>query len=128
MALDDPGTEIAEHGALRTADAPSRNSAKRRGKLRKWSKRIALVTIIFALVAWLGGALLLRSWTATPPPIPANAAILALKTIQHDGKVWLGQSWVGRRDGLLTVYLKGSPFELGYSSGVLLQPQIHTLE
>jgi hypothetical protein len=40
----------------------------------------------------------------------------------------LGQSWVGHREGLLTVYLKGGPFELGYANGVLLQPQIHTLE
>jgi isopenicillin-N N-acyltransferase like protein len=128
MAFDDPGTQIAEHGVIKTADTPSRIGSKRRGKLGKWLKRIALVTIIFALVAWLGGALLLRSWTATPPPIPANASILALKTNQHDGKLWLGQSWVGRREGLLTVYLKGAPFELGYSSGVLLQPQIHTLE
>jgi hypothetical protein len=128
MALDDPGTQIAERGALKTADTPSGIANKRRGKLRKWLKRIALVTIVFALVAWLGGALLLRRWTATPPPIPANAPILALKTNQHDGKLWLGQSWVGRRDGLLTIYLKGDPFELGYSSGVLLQPQIHTLE
>src|SRR5262245_24307509 len=122
MPLDDTVTQIAERGVSKTAEA------KPRGKLRKWSKRIAVGTVIFAFVAWLSGALLLRSWTATPPPIPANASILALKTNQHDGKLWLGQSWVGRRDGLLTVYLKGDPFELGYSSGVLLQPQIHTLE
>src|SRR6266481_6920407 len=128
MALDDPGTQIAERGALKTADEPSQIGAISRGKPRKWPRRIALGTVMFALVAWLGGALLLRIWTATPPPIPANASILALKTNQHDGKVWLGQSWVGRRDGLLTVYLKGSPFDLGYASGVLLQPQIHTLE
>src|SRR6266481_1256352 len=128
MALDDPGTQIAERGALKTADEPSQIGAISRGKPRKWPRRIALGTVMFALVAWLGGALLLRIWTATPPPIPANASILALKTNQHDGKLWLGQSWVGRRDGLLTVYLKGSPFDLGYASGVLLQPQIHTLE
>jgi hypothetical protein len=128
MALDDPVTQIAERGVVKTADEPPQIGANRRGKLRKWPKRIALGTVIFALVTWLGGALLLRSWTATPPPVPANAPILALKTNQHDGKLWLGQSWVGHRDGLLTVYLKGSPFELGYSSGVLLQPQIHTLE
>jgi isopenicillin-N N-acyltransferase-like protein len=128
MALDDPGTQIAEPGVLKAADEPSQIRTKSRGKLRKWPRRIALGTLIFALVAWLAGALLLRSWTATPPPIPANASILALKTNQLDGKLWLGQSWVGRRDGLLTVYLKGPPFDLGYASGVLLQPQIHTLE
>jgi hypothetical protein len=128
MALDDPGTEIAERGVLKTAENPSHVRTKVRGKPRKWPRRIALGTILFALVAWLGGALLLRSWTATPPPIPAKASILTLKTNQHDGKLWLGESWVGHRDGLLTVYLKGAPFDLGYASGVLLQPQIHTLE
>jgi hypothetical protein len=101
---------------------------KDRARLRKWSTRIFLGTVIFALTGWLSGALLLRSWTARPPPIPANASILQLKAQEHDGKVWLGQSWVGRREGLLTVYLKGAPFEMGYASGVLLQPQIHTLE
>src|SRR6476659_7250628 len=105
MALDDPGTQIAERGVLKTADAPSHAGTKPRGKLRKWPKRIALGTVAFALVAWLGGALLLRSWTATPPPIPANASILALRTNQLDGKLGLGQSWVGHRDGLLTIYL-----------------------
>jgi isopenicillin-N N-acyltransferase like protein len=128
MALDDSVTQLAEPGVLKTADEPSQAGTKRRSKPWKWPKRIALGTVLFGLVAWLGGALLLRNWTATPPPIPANASILALKTNQYDGKLWLGQSWVGRRDGLLTVYLKGAPFDLGYSSGVLLQPQIHTLE
>ena len=125
MALNDPVTQIAERGVLRPAEERLR---ARRRKPRKWPRRIAIGTVGFALIAWLGGALLLRSWTATPPPIPANASILALKTNQHDGKLWLGRSWVGHRGGLLTVYLKGAPFELGYSSGVLLQPQIHTLE
>src|SRR5262249_28059259 len=31
-------------------------------------------------------------------------------------------------EGLLVVYLKGSPLEIGYASGRLLQPQMHTLE
>ncbi len=46
----------------------------------------------------------------------------------RDGKVWLGKSWAGRRDGLSVVYLKGSPLEIGYAHGALLQQQMHTLE
>src|ERR1051325_5581344 len=53
---------------------------------------------------------------------------MRVKPESHDGKVWLGQSWLGRREGLLVVHLKGTPFEMGYASGVLLQDQIHTLE
>jgi hypothetical protein len=129
MAFDDPGTQIADRGEVKTADEPSTIVTNARGKAKlKWLKRILFATVILALTGWALGAVLLRSWTATPPPIPANAAVLQLKTQEHDGKVWLGQSWVGRREGLLTVYLKGGPFELGYANGVLLQPQIHTLE
>src|SRR4051812_4825518 len=129
MAFDDPTMQTAERGILKTADDPAKIATAERRKPRwKWLKRIFLGIIIFALGSWVTGALLLRRWTAKPPPIPANAPILKLKTVEHDGKVWLGQSWVGRREGLLTVYLKGDPFELGYANGVLLQSQIHTLE
>jgi hypothetical protein len=129
MAFDPPGAQIADRGPVKTADTPAELAPKNRAKAkRKWPQRIFVGTVIFGLTGWLVGAILLRSWTATPPAIPANAAILQLKTQEHDGKVWLGQSWVARREGLLTVYLKGAPFELGYANGVLLQPQIHTLE
>jgi len=40
----------------------------------------------------------------------------------------LGNSWTSRRDGLTVVFLKGSPFEIGYAHGVLLEQQMHTLE
>jgi isopenicillin-N N-acyltransferase-like protein len=128
MALEDPTLQTSDRGGLQIAPEPKVATPARARTLRKWLKRILLGTILFAPTAWVVGALLLRSWTAEPPELPANASILQLKTQEHDGKVWLGQSWVGRREGLLTVYLKGSPFELGYANGVLLQPQIHTLE
>jgi isopenicillin-N N-acyltransferase-like protein len=124
MAFDHPDAQVADCGA-RTTHTPSANRTKAK---RKWLRRIFAGTVIFAFSGWLLGAILLRSWTATPPAVPANTPILQLKTLEHDGKVWLGQSWVARREGLLTVYLKGPPFELGYANGVLLQPQIHTLE
>ena len=60
--------------------------------------------------------------------MPADTDILQLKSESRDGKVWLGQSWLGHRDGLLVVRLKGSPFEMGYASGVLLKDRVHTLE
>jgi hypothetical protein len=128
MAFDHPDMEIADRDTDKTADTPIQLAPANPARSRKWPRRIFAGTLIFALTGWLLGAMLLRSWTATPPAIPANAAILQLKAQEHDGKVWLGQSWVARRQGLLTIYLKGPPFELGYANGVLLQPQIHTLE
>ncbi len=97
-------------------------------RLKKWFKRILLGGILLVLAGWLVGAILLRSWEAKPPPLPTDTSIMQLKPEARDGKVWLGKSWVGRRDGLLVVYLKGSPFEMGYAEGVLLHDQMHTLE
>ena len=96
--------------------------------MKKWLKRILLGMIALALAGWLVGAWLLRSWLAQPPTLPPDTSIMQLKPQQRDGKTWLGRSWVGHRDGLLVVYLKGSPFEIGYADGVLLQQQMHTLE
>ena len=96
--------------------------------MKRWLKRIALSLAGLILAGWLIGGWLLRSWTATPPPPPADTAIMGLTPQPRDGKTWIGKSWVTRREGLLVVYLKGSPFELGYANGALLQPQIHTLE
>jgi hypothetical protein len=97
-------------------------------RLKKWFKWILLGGILLVLAAWLVGAMLLHSWEAKPPPLPADTSIMQLKPEARDGKVWLGKSWVGRRDGLLVVYLKGSPFEMGYAEGVLMQEQMHALE
>ncbi|HEY5297488.1 MAG TPA: C45 family peptidase [Verrucomicrobiae bacterium] len=80
------------------------------------------------LAGWLIFSLLLRSWIAEPPPLPKDISIMSLKPEARDGKVWLGKSWAGRRDGLLVVYLKGSPFEIGYADGVLMQDKMHALE
>jgi hypothetical protein len=97
-------------------------------RLKKWFKRILAAGILLALAGWLTIALLLHHWEAKPPPLPADISIMQLKPVARDGKIWLGKSWVGRRDGLLVVYLKGSPFEMGYAEGVLMQDQMHALE
>jgi isopenicillin-N N-acyltransferase-like protein len=128
MIFDEPTVPASDQSVPESADDSVVRAPQHPKPKWKWLKRIALGVIFLALGGWLTGALLLRSWTAKTPPIPANAPILQLKTQERDGRVWLGQSWTGRRDGLLTVYLKGDPFDLGYADGVLLQPQIHTLE
>jgi isopenicillin-N N-acyltransferase like protein len=97
-------------------------------RLKKWLKRIALGGVLFVLAAWLIGGWLLRGWEAKPPPLPADTAILKLKPETRDGRVWFGQSWSGGREGLPVVYLKGSPFEMGYADGRLMEEQMHTLE
>ncbi len=97
-------------------------------KLIKWLKRISLGGILLVLAVWLALSLLLRTWEAKPPSLPADTSITSLKPETRDGKTWLGKSWAGRRDGLLVVYLTGSPFEMGYADGVLMQDKMHTLE
>jgi tetratricopeptide (TPR) repeat protein len=96
--------------------------------LKKWFLRIVAGGLLLALAGWLVLALLLRTWTARPPPLPDDTSIMSLKPETRDGKVWLGKSWLGRRDGLLVVHLQGSAFEMGYAEGVLMQTQMHTLE
>jgi isopenicillin-N N-acyltransferase-like protein len=67
-------------------------------------------------------------WTAKPPPLPADVSIMQAQIEQRDGKTWLGQSWVSKREGLMVIRLKGSSFDQGYASGKLLQEQMVTLE
>lgn len=96
--------------------------------MRKWLKRILISVGVLALGGWLLGTILLRSWTAKAPPLPADTTIMQRQPEVRDGKTWLGQSWVTRREGLLVIRLKGAPFDMGYASGKLLQEQMHTLE
>ena len=97
-------------------------------QLKKWGRRLLLGAVVLVLAGWSGGAWLLRRCVARPPPLPADVSIMQRQPEVRAGRTWLGQSWVARREGLLVVRLKGSPFELGYAAGQLLPEQIHTLE
>lgn len=97
-------------------------------RLKKWFQRALLAAVALLLAGWAVGAWVLKRSTARPPPLPANTAVMRLKPESREGKVWLGKSWFGRREGLMVVHLKGSPFELGYAAGTLMHDQIHTLE
>lgn len=97
-------------------------------RLKKWFQRIFVGAIFFVLAGWLAAVLIVRHSIAKPPPLPADLSILQLKPETRDGKTWLGKSWVGQREGLTVIYLKGSPFEMGYADGVLMQDKMHTLE
>jgi len=90
--------------------------------------RISVSAIFLVLIVWLAITLILQHCIAKPPPLPADVSIMSLKPVARDGKIWLGKSWVGQREGLTVIYLKGSPFEIGYANGVLMQDKMHTLE
>jgi isopenicillin-N N-acyltransferase-like protein len=96
--------------------------------LKKWLKRIFLGAIFLVLTGWLAIFLILQHCIAKPPPLPADVSIMSLTPEARDGKIWLGKSWVGQREGLTVIYLKGSPFEMGYADGVLMRDKMHTLE
>jgi hypothetical protein len=97
-------------------------------KLKKRLQQIFFSVIFLALIGWLAVVLILHFCIAKPPPLPADISILSLKPEAREGKIWLGKSWVGEREGLTVIYLKGSPFEIGYADGVLMQAKMHTLE
>jgi hypothetical protein len=90
--------------------------------------RIVIGVILITLTGWLAAVLIVRHSIAPPPPLPADTSVLHLKPEMRDGKTWLGKSWTGGREGLTVVYLKGSPLEIGYADGVLMQEKMHTLE
>ena len=97
--------------------------------MKRWLKRIAIGALVLALAGWLSLEFMLTRWTAKPPPLPADVAIMRLKPEPSpDGRMRMGESWSERREGLLVVRLKGRPFDMGYASGRLLREQTHTLE
>lgn len=91
-------------------------------------RKILIVLAVLVLGGWLAGKLLVRMWTQKPPPLPADTTILQAQPETRAGKTWLGQSWTAKREGLTVIRLKGSPFEMGYASGKLLEKEMHTLE
>ncbi len=96
--------------------------------MKRWLTRILIGAVVLAVGGWFLGQGLMRSWTAKPPPLPTDVSIMQLKPELRGGKTWLGQSWLAHREGLLVLRLKGTPFAMGYASGVLLTDQMHTLE
>ncbi len=98
-------------------------------RILKWAKRVAIVLVVLFLLGWLTAVMVIHHCIAQPPAIPAaDAAIFKLKPEQHDGKTWLGKSWTCEREGLRVVYLTGTPTEIGYADGALMQEKMHTLE
>jgi Acyl-coenzyme A:6-aminopenicillanic acid acyl-transferase len=97
-------------------------------RIKKWLKRIFAGAVLLALAGWLAAVVMMHCSIAPPPPLPADTSVLKLKPETRGGKTWLGNSWTGEREGLTVVYLKGSPLELGYADGVLMQDKMHTLE
>jgi predicted choloylglycine hydrolase len=97
-------------------------------RIKKWFKRILIGVVLLTLAGWLAAVLIVRHSIAQPPPLPEDVSVLKLKPETRGGKTWLGKSWTGEREGLTVVYLKGSPFEIGYADGALMQGKMHTLE
>src|ERR1700743_192977 len=97
-------------------------------RIKKGFKRLAVAFVVLVLGGWLAAYLIVQHSIAQPPPLPADTPIFKLKPEQRTGKTWLGKSWTCEREGLRIVYLKGTPVEIGYADGVLMQDKMHTLE
>ena len=95
----------------------------------KWLRRILIGVLGLSLLLWAVLTLLLQTWYAKPPPLPPDATtVLQRQVVEHDGKRWVGPCWLGERDGLAVLYLTGTPFEMGYASGLLTQERMLRLE
>ncbi|MGC9941098.1 MAG: C45 family autoproteolytic acyltransferase/hydrolase [Verrucomicrobiota bacterium] len=97
-------------------------------QIKTWFLRLLGCAILVTLLGWLTAVVVVHRSIARPPPLPADVSVLQLKAEVRGGRTWLGQSWTGEREGLSVVYLKGSPLEIGYADGVLMQNKMHTLE
>ena len=99
-------------------------------RLKKWIARLIVAAlVVLVLAGWLAAVLMVRhSIVATRRRCRRTRPYFKLKPEQRDGKTWLGKSWTYEREGLRVVYLQGSPLEIGYADGVLMQDKMHTLE
>jgi isopenicillin-N N-acyltransferase-like protein len=93
-----------------------------------WLKRLCIGALLLTLAGWLTIVIVLHYCIAVPPPLPKDVSILRLKPGVRGDKTFLDQSWTGEREGLTVVYLKGSPLEIGFADGALMQEKMHTLE
>jgi hypothetical protein len=100
--------------------------ARRRLRRRLLVGLGALVALPFA--AYAAMLLLMWSWTANPPEVPADAPLLRERVVREGTRTSLGRCWFDTRDGLNVLYLAGPPFERGYANGVLTQDLIHAQE
>jgi len=98
---------------------------------RKWRRRLLKCVAGFVvaigllyLVLWV----LMWHWVPDPPSLAEEPAITRLAPERRGDRVYLGRSWLDRREGLPVLYLTGTSFEMGYANGVLTEKLIHRQE
>jgi isopenicillin-N N-acyltransferase like protein len=97
-------------------------------RLVKWIKRLLICAILLALLGLAAVVYMEYASRVQPPPLPKDVSVLSLKPETRDGKTYLGKSWRTDREGLPVVYLKGTPLEIGFADGTLMEDKMHTLE
>lgn len=98
-------------------------------KVKRIGKVLALLIAVLIISVCVASVCIDRLCCAKPPAIDANHPILS-KTIETtaDGYKHLGESYMGKRDGILRMVLKGDPFSLGYCNASLAQDLIEEQE
>ncbi|HEV2691466.1 MAG TPA: C45 family autoproteolytic acyltransferase/hydrolase [Verrucomicrobiae bacterium] len=94
----------------------------------KWLRRLFIAVVLIVLAGLLAVLWMWHASVVVPPPLPKDVSVLSLKPEARDGITYLGKSWRTEREGLPVVYLKGSPLEIGFADGTLMQDKMHTLE
>ncbi len=98
------------------------------GRWRRRVPKIAGGCLGFALLVWLVMYGLMLHWVARPPVLKETPGILEAVPESRDGRVWLGDCWLGEREGLPVLFLKGGPFEMGYANGALTSERMRRQE
>ena len=102
--------------------------------MSKWQRRrrrllrsaLGLAGLLLAAYLVLLG--LMWHWVAKPPVLTEEPAITRLTNEVRGGRAWLGRNWLERREGLPVLYLRGTPFEIGYANAALTAPMIRRQE
>lgn len=103
----------------------------RRSARGRWLRRLAWLCVgftVFVLVLWGVLTALMLHWVAEPPPLPRNTSITQEAPTNRGDRVYVGRSWLGRREGLPVLYLTGTPFEMGYANSALTQTLVRRQE
>ncbi len=97
-------------------------------------RRRRLIRFLLILVL-AGPALVLGfSWftewycTARPPALTNEPAILKASLRREGNRIWLGESWLARENGLICLSVTGDPFTLGYANACLTQQYMQKQE
>lgn len=92
-------------------------------------RRWLTIPLLLLCLGWVAKGMFLHFTVAVPPGRAAHPKVEAKQEVRFgEGRVSVGNSWLGRERGILELHLTGEPFVLGYSHGRLGTPHLVQFE